>query len=653
MSPGKSLSHWNKSCPPLAALVTGLLLIAGLAHTPLPGAGQPPPAPAEAAVLAQLPERLSRAADAPEAARPEAGGVTYLVLHLEFRTPGACDAFAAAVKGTACHVFARDQEFADVMVRRGDEKGLRLLAEKARDLAGWDAAGVGRVPPPAPPPTPLPGKGKGSEPVVRGGAGGLTGKGVIVAVIDSGLDFRHPDFLTAGGDGKPASRLLFFWDTTRAHDPAAGGRPAPVRFPDGQPAGTIFSRDELTADVRGGANKLGPGDEQGHGTACAGIAAGRGEAGRAAGAAHDYTGVAPQAHLIAVRIGRERGMPNAYLLPAVCEWLDGVARAEGLPLVVSCSFGGHLGLPDGNRVDERHLSKRFLRRPGRLLCAAAGNEAYQGIHTAVTFKAGESARLDWEVSRPTRLQVFVPGARPGDVKAEGLGGTAVGPEKPEWKSLGGYLVLRFAVPKGKGALRLSTGRDTELRADAYLPEWRDKNTYRFLRGASNANLICSPAAALGGITVGAYDFDDQFHYRGKQLSLPNLRTGKGLDLGRLCDFSCAGYLAPAQDGAVKPDVVAPGRYFTAPAAATAGGVRDTTGKYRLFDGTSAATPYAAGVLALLLEKKPTLTTEELRGLLRKCATTDAQTGRCPNPDWGAGKLDRAAVLRLIDAVAAR
>jgi len=101
---------------------------------------------------------------------------------------------------------------------------------------------------------------------------------------------------------------------------------------------------------------------------------------------------------------------------------------------------------------------------------------------------------------------------------------------------------------------------------------------------------------------------------------------------------------------VKPDVVAPGQWYTAPAARNTQARLDSSGHYRLFNGTSAATPYCAGVVALLMQKKPDITLGEIKNLLKKCATQDDFTGKVPNPDWGHGKLDLKALEKMIAEV---
>src|SRR5205823_8131177 len=110
-----------------------------------------------------------------------------------------------------------------------------------------------------------------------------------------GVDFRHPDFVDAAG----RSRLLYYWDTQTEFRPGRG-RPGPLKYPNGTPVGTLYTRDDLTALLAGNDPQAGPQDAGGHGTACAGVAAGTGAL-RAELAKtdlrlrdFDYTGVAPE-----------------------------------------------------------------------------------------------------------------------------------------------------------------------------------------------------------------------------------------------------------------------------------------------------------------------------------------------------------------------
>ena len=344
---------------------SGLVVLAALAGGLLPAA----PSDTKDAVLAASLDTLKQAAFQGGAGRKFAevprGGVNYRVFHLEFKDKDSCQNSRVA----DVHYLVKFNQFADVLipVDKGDAALLALLRSGLKWL---DPAGVVTLPPlPEPRGTDL--KARGGEKIARGGVHGLTGKGVLVAIIDTGVDFRHADFI----DANKKSRLRAFWDTTRPFSPTArAGKPGPVKFPDGSPIGVVFTREELTADLDGMA--LGVVDEHGHGTACAGIAAGNGSVKK------EFLGVAPDAELIAVRIGKFNP-ENLYLLNAVCDWLDQLAGDR--PLVLSCSFGSHRGGRDGAAVLERHIDARFgPDRKGRVVCVAAGNNGGDRIHASLT-----------------------------------------------------------------------------------------------------------------------------------------------------------------------------------------------------------------------------------------------------------------------------
>jgi subtilisin family serine protease len=102
-------------------------------------------------------------------------------------------------------------------------------------------------------------------------------------------------------------------------------------------------------------------------------------------------------------------------------------------------------------------------------------------------------------------------------------------------------------------------------------------------------------------------------------------------------------------GRLKPDFAAPGQWWTAPAPLDPNEnlAYDSTGYYNLFNGTSAATPYSAGVMALLLEKNPGLTLNQVRALLDRHLKADSYTGSLPNSTWGRGKLTLRAVEAML------
>ena len=568
------------------------------------------------------------------------GTNSYRVFNIEFDSARSYNSF----KVSGAHVFNRFGRFADIFIADDstfDQVHSNVL--KAPGVVWTEMAGKATAPP-------LPRALTGfktkqpPEPIVRGGFQGLTGAGVIIAFVDSGLDFRNPDFIKYDREGQPTSRLRYFWDTTSAvFDTLKLGTKPPLSYPNGSSVGTLYTREQLTAELRSTTQNIPATDLSGHGTACAGVATGNGNN---APGNKDVQGVAPDADIIAVRVGAGEGgeMENSYLLNAIAAWLDKVS--DDTPLVVSCSFGSLDGGHDGHRVAERQLDARFtLNRRGRALVVAAGNEGTTPVHAEVDFKGWDGAGLLSFTAAASDAYLYVY-FDSGDVK-DILASTGKGVKKKVWVNpLTKQAVMLVSLPNGDGELRLSTLSGRSMKADAYIFKGSFKPG-----SVSYSNLVSSPGTAGNAITVGSYDWNDVFGEATWKDACSNLMV-----VGRLSCYSSPGY---TRLGTIKPDFAAPGEHYSASYARKPDGsgvnpmkIRvDATSKYRLFSGTSAATPYTAGVVALLLQKKPTLTVGEIKELLRLNSTSSQRlTGDVPNPQWGYGKLDLAAVERIMKAV---
>ncbi|MGC4045077.1 MAG: S8 family serine peptidase [Armatimonas sp.] len=472
-----------------------------------------------------------------------------------------------------------------------------------------------------------------ADEVVQGGYLGLTGKGVVVAVIDSGIDFRHPDFQTQGADGKPNTRIEAFWDSSLSEKEKAVGDPAPITYPDGQPFGTLYTREQLNADLRTATPQIGATDLVGHGTACAGIAVGQGAAIR------KNMGVAPGADLIGIRLGKQ-GAENTYLLPAMVKWLDKVAGKR--PLVVSCSFGGQYGPRNGHSVAEDHLAAVMPPdRPGRVIVVAAGNENREDLHARVT-AAGTDApgKLTFKSENGGTIEWIVPNDRLAEMRFRGAPGTVLSTSFVK-DDVTGETTVTQRVKSGEGTLELFSNAGKSITVDAY----RGQGELNFTGACvSKEAQVTTPGSALNVLTIGSYDWNDAFDNK-----TITFKAGPQLEVGKISPYSNGGPLRGGTEA--RPDFASPGQWWTAPqAAGTKAMMLDDSGKYRIFNGTSAATPYTAGICALLLEKKPALTTNQIRQTLRRCATSDTFTGTVPNSRWGAGKLDVPAIRRALTSL---
>ncbi len=608
----------------------------------------------------------------------QAGPTIYCIYSVEFTDTASRERLN--VRGIT--VYTAFKQFADMFVPTVEEKNGRFCDSQAlkavRGAPGYVAdqkVGFAEV---APPPEMGKGprtRGPAPEEIVRGGIGPLRGQGVIIAVLDTGLDFRNPDFITYDRDGRPTSRLLYFWDTfSDAYETQGLGSKAPYAYPNGRSIGTLYTREQLTAELRSTTKRIPTPDEHGHGTAAAGVAAGNGNNAKGKGSA--YLGVAPEADLIGVRVGGLNGlgsMQNGYLLNAVAGWLDREARRGGkpAPVVMSCSYGGQSGAHDGSTVQERQLDARFADSvQGRAIVISAGNEQSDPFHSKKRISDRKNAALlVWFARENAGLELFVRNAdgTPFDGRNLVLEGGRTGDGKPldlssRWEGTDRITrdhIVAMDPPRGLSGVFLWSRAGTEAIVDAYIYGGAFPMVQQ-----SPENTVGKPGTAKQAITVGSYQWNDQFDYAGQIVTLTNT-CGSLMQIGAISCYSSVGYSrAP---GVVKPDIVSPGEWYPASYAKLADGTGivpkdekgqpmyiwnvDTSGNYILFNGTSAAAPYTAGVVALMFQKKPTLTVGEIKGLLHKYASLDAfTTSTKPNPAWGYGKLDLKAVRAILGAL---
>jgi subtilisin family serine protease len=565
------------------------------------------------------------------------GTTTYVVLNLEFDSAESCSKFA--VPGVK--VITRHEKWADIFMP--DSKEAEKAVTGAEGLVWFDYDAYGIVPPPSRPiprketPRSIPDK------IVQGGISGLTGKGVVLAVIDTGLDFRHPDFNTYDAKGQPTSRCLYFYDTTSDSYANGVGDASPYSYPNGASIGTIYSRETLTAEMRSGKHQIPTWDPNGHGTACAGVAAGNGNLNA------KYKGVAPNVDLIGVRVASgQGGFENGYMLNAICEWLDKVAGDR--PLVISCSYGGQYGGRDGYFVSERHLSSRFpMEKKSRAILFAAGNEGTDALHATATVAGKEEpGSITWITPQGGLIEIYVQTDAENDLWLNPVASNFKVTESfvhPLTK----HSVVTIETSPGRGGLTIHSGSGAKYQADAYI---KFAGAYpAAFTGECQAfdHQVGTPGSSHNVLTVGSYNWNDLFEMHGETRVMAD-SAGEPFAIGEISNYSSPG---PLRFGdIVKPEIVAPGQWYAAAAPLNAAVVfgRDTTGHYTMHNGTSAATPYAAGVIALLFEAKPHMTWGEVRKVLTESVTQDTITGDCPNPKWGHGKLDYAAVERAVKKV---
>ncbi|GHV00766.1 hypothetical protein FACS1894211_08870 [Clostridia bacterium] len=454
---------------------------------------------------------------------------------------------------------------------------------------------------------------------------GLSGAGVAVGIIDSGVDFRHPDF--RNGDG--TTRILSFWDQD-----AQEGTP-PAGFYEGAEYGAAAIDGVLAAEESGGAAAGAPeGDPLGHGTAVAGIAAGNG---RASGGAE--RGVAPEAALIVVKLRRRRGetFSRTTDLARGLKYVTDVAEKHNLPLAVNISYGANEGPHDGTSLIAGFVDDT-AERGKTSICVATGNEGASGHHFSAKVNAGGSADASFSVGTELpslylsiwksfadvfTIELTAPDGSTSGIVRETSPVTAMRAGNADIRIYYGSPVpynasqeILIDIDGGTGAIPLGVWRLT-IRAervadgalDAWLPTVGEAGDTAFSY-PDPMGTYTIPSTAEKAVSVGAYD------------SRTNTAAA----------FSGRGQAARALF--VKPDLAAPGVDILCPKSG---------GGYGTVTGTSMATPFATGAAALLMEwgivkgNDPFLYGQRLKAFLQRAAKREAGI-EYPAPIRGWGTL---------------
>ncbi|HEX6398249.1 MAG TPA: S8 family serine peptidase, partial [Steroidobacteraceae bacterium] len=226
---------------------------------------------------------------------------------------------------------------------------------------------------------------------------GVTGAGVIIGIIDTGLDFRHPDFQTPTG----GSRVLALWD--QGLEPRSTDEAVDEALIDGPPSyGAVYTQQDLTDEIALGANAPMHGnvfhrDCSGHGTHVGSTAAGSGREDK-----FKYAGVAPDADIIAVKIlylekdavdsgGNEIPWEKRFRDAVLFILRTAAAQPGNKPVVINMSFGASQGPHDGTTEDEQFLNQQFPPDAvGRVCVVAAGNSGDDYLHCEVNVPAGDT-----------------------------------------------------------------------------------------------------------------------------------------------------------------------------------------------------------------------------------------------------------------------
>ena len=480
---------------------------------------------------------------------------------------------------------------------------------------------------------------------------GLTGNGVVVGIVDSGLDLDHADFRTSNNK----TRVKYAWDQTWVGSP-----------PSGFSYGTQYTESQINAGAASAFK-----DMDGHGTHITGIAAGNGRATGNGQPNYQYIGVAPEADLIIVKTG----FADAQIIDGV-NYIFQKAAQMGKPAVVNLSIGTQSGSHDGGSSLEMGLSA--LTGAGKLITAPVGNDHEAAFHASKNLSQNQTSTLTFNIPAYTpgccsleyldvegwydptasfRVKVTSPsGYNTGYVSPGGSSGWIQGNDgnmillNGQTTSGSGAKMIHFRVLKGSstspppaaGNWTITLNRvspSTTGRCDFWVADWLfGSNDDPTFTTPDPTMTLTSPATADAIISTGAYVTKDRWTNGSGGISSYGFKTE-----GEIIEFSALG---PRRDGQQRPDVVAPG-YSIASALsgdAPSGSWNQTLDRVHYVKiGTSQANAHTTGGLALLLEDAvmagdPWLTPAGARSTLISRARQDTFTGAVPNDTYGYGKL---------------
>lgn len=222
----------------------------------------------------------------------------------------------------------------------------------------------------------------------------VTGKGVLICIADSGIDYLHEDFIYEDG----TSKIAYLWDQTKEGN-----------HPKGFYIGTEYTKEDINKAIAANDDTLTE-DETGSGTLISGICAGLGRVKK------EYEGVAPQAELVIVKLKIEEGYTNNAYFYIARQYAISKSKELKKPIIMTDSVGNILqaGYISGFAETELNLLKGYCE------VGAVGNEANTQTHTTGSINnAGESKDVEFEVTKTEPfLQVYIWVDRPDEINVK-------------------------------------------------------------------------------------------------------------------------------------------------------------------------------------------------------------------------------------------
>lgn len=469
----------------------------------------------------------------------------------------------------------------------------------------------------------------------------LRGQGVLIGIIDTGIDYTNPIFTYADN----TTRIVSIWDQTIS----SGNPPPHMEY------GTQFTREQINEALQSeDPFSIVPSrDEIGHGTMIAGIAGGNEVPDS------NFYGVAPDAEFVVVKLKPAKKFIRDFFFiaeDAVCFQENDIflglihlyemSIALQRPIAICIALGSSQGAHDGLGTLSTFLSG-IASSPGIAMVVAAGNEGNARRHFSgkvnpttgydtVELNVGENERgftMELWGTSPDVYTIDILSPTGEYIPRISVGRNEhreitfifeatviyIDYQMTESQSGGQLILIRFENPtSGIWRFNVYERRGLNLGFNIWLPMdgFISDDTY-FIRSDPNTTIL-TLGNAENVLTVTAYnDADDSLY----------LNSSRGYTV----------------IGRVKPEVAAPGVNIIGPTL---------TGGFASYTGTSVSAAHTTGIAAMLLEwavvnnRLPAMSTVELKNLIIRGARRDIDT-IYPNRDWGYGILD---IFNVFDAL---
>lgn len=405
----------------------------------------------------------------------------------------------------------------------------------------------------------------------------LTGNGVIVAILDSGIDIYHPDFISNNDE----TRIISIWDQNGNENP-----PEEFDF------GTEYTSDEINLALNNRIEfpRL---DNNGHGTAVCGIACGNGRA-------SNFTnmGVAPESSIIAVKLMSSQNSfsTSTINLSRGIKYIINRAQTLDMPVVINISYGTNMGAHDGQSLFEQYLDFVCENRNTSVV-VATGNEGSAKHHFKYVLKNGDIVDINFVIKKNfTEFSIFFVKSFYDEInfQFENSSGEKssimnlyqmsdqniyfsktkifINLNQPTPLYEGEQIIFTFSsfsgfIPQDIWTIKVFARKIYDGRIDAWLPITEESGIETQFLNPNPETTLTIPSTSAKVISVGGYNsIDNDF-----------------------AEFSGRGY---TKNGLVSPDLIAPSVSVIS---------TNLNGSYSNFTGTSFASPFVSGACALMMQ----------------------------------------------------